>query len=131
MRNAPRRPPREAEALRAALEGARLELRAVFRALDRLRLAQHLPGELQRLMEVDADFGEALYVLDQTPAMDLDWSAMVHDTKAALVRMPSVLEALLATFDGPTRAMLEGRAEAVRGEFSPREAYRDIPVGRR
>lgn len=82
-------------------------------------------------MEVDADFAEALCVLEQVPAMDLDWAAMTRDTRAALERMPAVREAFLATFDRPTRAVLEARAEALRGELSPREAYRDIPAGRR
>ena len=51
---------------RARLEGARLDLLALFRALDRMDLA---PAEIpqrsiRQLFELDADFAEALWALD-------------------------------------------------------------------
>jgi hypothetical protein len=112
--------------LRPRLETARLELRALFRALDRMLLAQDLPAELRRLQELDADFGEALWVLDQ-PAGKFDLSAMARDTLVSLNRVPAAREALLAMFDASTRALLEARVQATRSILTPEDAYLDIP----
>src|SRR5512138_2418872 len=75
-----------AEQLRPKLEAARLELRALYRALDRMLLAQDLPVGLRRLHELDADFAEALWVLDQ-PRGRFNLSAMIDDTLASLSRL--------------------------------------------
>lgn len=115
-----------AEQLRPRLEAVRLELRALYRALDRMRLAQHLPVQLLRLQELDADFAEALWVLDQ-PVGKFDVLAMIEDTTASLNRLPAAREALLATFDAPTRAELEERAQLTRGVLAPQDAYLEIP----
>jgi hypothetical protein len=112
--------------MRPELEAARLDLRALYRALDRMRLAQHLPVGLRRLQELDADFAEALYVLDRPPSR-LDWDAMIDDTRASLKRLPALYEAFLATFDAPTRAALEERASLTRDVLSPTDAYLEIP----
>src|ERR1035438_2105964 len=55
------------EDLRVRLEVARLDLLALFRALDRLDLsAQEIPQRLLRqLLETDADYAEALGALEQ------------------------------------------------------------------
>ena len=55
--------------LRVRLETARLDLLALFRALDRMDLApSEIPQRLIRqLFELDADFVEALWALDQSP----------------------------------------------------------------
>ncbi len=112
--------------LRPRLEQARLDLRALFRALDRMLLAQDLPAELRRLQELDADFGEALWVLDQ-PSGKFDLAAMARDTLASLDRVPAAREAFLAVFDAPTRAQLGARVQATRSMLSPEDAYLDIP----
>ena len=112
--------------MRPKLEGARLELRALYRALDRMRLAQHLPVQLRRLQELDADFAEALCVLDRPPSR-LDWDAMMDDTRASLNRLAALREAFLATFDASTRAALEERASLTRGVLSLTDAYLEIP----
>ena len=72
--------------LRARLEAARLDLLALFRALDRMDLSPaEIPQVLIRqLFELDADFAEALWALDQQPG-SLDLRAMLRDTLAALV----------------------------------------------
>jgi hypothetical protein len=67
--------------LRARLEQARLDLLAPFRALDKMDL---LPSEIP---ELDADFVEALWALDQPPG-SLDFHAMLRDTRAALDQLP-------------------------------------------
>ena len=115
-----------AEQLRPRLEEARLELRALYRTLDRLRLAQQLPPGLRQLQELDADFAEALWVLDQPPGR-FDWSAMVKDTLAALARLAATRDGFLGSFDAPTRARIEDRAQATRTVLAPEDAYLDIP----
>jgi len=71
--------------LRARLEGARLDLLALFRALDRMDLTpSEIPQRLIRqLFELDADYAEALWALDQAPGT-LDVQAMLRDTQAAI-----------------------------------------------
>src|ERR1700751_5835421 len=75
--------------LRARLEAARLDLLALFRALDRMDLTPaEIPQRLIRqLFELDADYVEALWALDQ-PVGKLDWHAMLLDTLAALEQLP-------------------------------------------
>ncbi len=55
--------------LRPRLEAARLDLLALFRALDRMDLPPaEIPQRLIRqLFELDADYVEALWGLDQPP----------------------------------------------------------------
>jgi hypothetical protein len=115
-----------AEQLRPRLEAARLELRALYRSLDRMRLAQDLPAGLRRLQELDADFAEALWVLDQ-PRGRFNVSAMVDDTLASLSRLAPARAAFLASFDAATRAALEDRAQATLTVLSPTDAYLEIP----
>ena len=75
--------------LRARLENARLDLLALFRALDRMDLSPaEIPQRLIRqLFELDADYVEALWALDQ-PSAGLDLRAMLRDTLAALDQLP-------------------------------------------
>jgi hypothetical protein len=115
-----------AEQLRPRLEEARLELRALYRSLDRMRLAQELPAGLRRLQELDADFAEALWVLDQ-PRGRFNLTAMVNDTLASLSRLVPARAAFLATFDDTTCAALEDRSQATRTVLSPTDAYLEIP----
>ena len=117
---------RTAEQLRPRLEEARLELRALYRTLDRLLLAQRLPPGLRQLQELDADFAEALWVLDQPPGR-FDWSAMVNDTLAALARLAATRDGVLGSFDAATRTRIEDRAQATRAILAPEDAYLDIP----
>ena len=114
------------EELRARLEGARLDLRALYRSLDRLVPAQDLPAELGRLQELDADYAEALWVLDQ-PRGAFDLSAMMKDTVESLARLPSARKGFLALFDGPTREILEQRVQVTRDRLSPTDAYLEVP----
>jgi hypothetical protein len=110
----------------SAAGGARLELRALYRALDRMLLAQDVPAGLRRLQALDADFAEALWVLDQ-PRGRFNLSAMVDDTEASLNRLAPARAAFLASFDDATRARLEDRAQATRTVLSPTDAYLEIP----
>ncbi|MGQ0505771.1 MAG: hypothetical protein ACT4TC_10670 [Myxococcaceae bacterium] len=112
--------------MRGRLETARLELRALYRALDRLLLAQDFPDELRQLAELDADFGEALWVLDR-PRSNFDMAAMTRDTEASLARLPASTDAFLGRFDAWTRARLVERAAATRTTVQQEDAYLDIP----
>ena len=120
------KPSVRAEQLRPRLEAARLDLRALYRALDRMLLAQELPAGLRRLQELDADFAEALWVLDQ-PRGRFNLSAMIEDTLAALSRLAPARAAFLAAFDDETKAAIEERAQATRTVLSPTDAYLEIP----
>lgn len=114
------------EELRARLEGARLDLRALYRALDRLLLAQDLPVELRRLQELDADYAEALWVLDQPPGA-FDLTTMAKDTVDSLELLSSARRNFLAMFDGPTSEVLEQRVQTTRSSLSPDDAYLEVP----
>src|SRR6266487_1391925 len=91
-----RRTPEEIPAdLRARLETARLDLLALFRALDRMTLTpQQIPQRLIRqLFELDADYVEALWGLDQPPGK-LNLQIMLRDTLAALDQLPTACSRL-------------------------------------
>ena len=103
-----------------------MELLALYRALDRMLLAQDLPDELRELGELDADLAEALHVMEQ-PQGRLDYAAMVRDTLASLGRIPAAREKLLAGFDSATRDRLVERATATREVLRREEAYYEIP----
>lgn len=115
-----------AAALRPRLELARLDLRALFRALDQLRLAQNLPDEIHALLELDADFAEALCVLDQ-PARKLNWAAMTRDTLSSLEELVPSRQHLLELLPPTPRNQLLARADLVRSGLKPEDAYLLIP----
>ena len=75
---------------------------------------------------MDADFAEALHVMDLSPG-GIDVRAMLGDTEASLARVAAVRAEFLATLDGPTRKRLEARVPAVRATLVPQDAYIDIP----
>ena len=103
--------------LRARLEAARLDLLALFRALDRMDLAPaEIPQRLIRqLLELDADYAEGLWALDQPPG-NLDLRLMLRDTLAALEQLPEAA--------GRFRKNLPRRAHSVLAqlELSPPES---------
>ena len=114
--------------LRARLETARLDLLALFRALDRMDLAPaEIPQRLIRqLFALDADLAEALWALDQSPGT-LDRKAMLRDTLAALQQLPEASARFrknLPRHVHPTLAHLEA---TVRATLLPAEAYSMIP----
>jgi len=125
---APRSRPEIPNDLRMRLEAARLDLLALFRALDRMNLsAGEIPQRLlRRLFDLDADYAEALWALDQ-PAATLNRPAMLRDTLAALDRLSQACAQFrkkLPTRAHPILAQLEG---SVRNALSPNEAYNMVP----
>src|SRR5438128_125302 len=114
--------------LRARLEAARLDLLALCRALDRMDLSPaEIPQRLMRkLFELDADYVEALWALDQ-PAGSLNMRAMLRDTAAALQQLPEACTRFrknLPKRAHPTLAQLE---LTVRHGLDPAEAYNMVP----
>ena len=115
--------------LEPELEAARLELLALFRALDRLDLtADEIPqGLLRELFELDADFAEALHVLD-FPTRGLDVRAMIADTRAALRRAPVTRKRFLAELVPRAAAPLDQWIAAIRPQLTREDARHSIPT---
>ena len=114
--------------LRGRLETARLDLLALFRALDRMDLApMEIPQRLIRqLFELDADFAEALWALDQPPGA-LDLNAMLRDTMAALEQLPEASARFRKHLPPRARPVLAKLEITVRKSLLPAEAYNMVP----
>lgn len=110
------------------LEAARLDLLALFRALDRMDLApSEIPQRLIRqLFELDADFAEALWALDQ-PAGTLDLKAMLRDTLAALEQLPEASARFRMNLPRRAHPALAQLEVTVRHSLLPAEAYNMVP----
>jgi hypothetical protein len=114
--------------LRARLEAARLDLLALFRALDRMDLApSEIPQRLIRqLFELDADYAEALWALDQLPGK-LDLNAMLRDTLAALDQLPDASARFRKNLPGRAHPVLAQLEVTVRRSLLPADAYNRVP----
>ena len=114
--------------LRARLEAARLDLLALFRALDRMDLAPaEIPQRLIRqLFERDADYAEALWALDQPPGT-LDLKAMLRDTLAALEQLPETSARFRKNLPRRAHPSLAQLEVTVRHSLLPAEAYNMVP----
>ena len=104
----------------------RLNLLSLFRTLDRLHVAQDLPGELDRLFDLDADLAEALWVLDQ-PVDRFDVVAMTQDSLASMEAVPQMLVEFLETLPLGDRIRVAETLPSLRRSLSPEEAYNEIP----
>ena len=113
--------------LRARLEVARLDLLALFRALDRMDLSPaEIPQRLLRqLFELDADLAEALWALDQLEG-SLDRRAML-DTLTALDQLPSKCAQFRKQLPARAYPTLEQLEATVRKALNPKEAYNMVP----
>jgi hypothetical protein len=114
--------------LRVRLETARLDLLALFRALDRMQLRPaEIPQRLiHQLFELDADYVEALWALDQPPA-SLDLRAMLRDTLTALDQLPEACARFRTNLPRRAHAILAQLEITIRGGLDPAEAYRMVP----
>src|SRR2546425_5409746 len=114
--------------LRARLEVARLDLLALFRALDRMDLSPaEIPQRLLRqLFELDADLAEALWALDQ-PEGNFDRRAMLRDTLTALDQLPSKCAQFRKQLPARAHPTLEQLEASVRKALNPKEAYNMVP----
>ncbi len=141
------RPPLEIPGdLRARLEVARLDLLALFRALrngrgtrvsrtvDRMHLsAAEIPQRfLRQLFELDAEYAEALWALDQ-PAASLDRRTterafrMLRDTLTALEQLPKTCARFRKKLPRHALSTLTQLEMSVRLALDPREAYNMVP----
>jgi hypothetical protein len=114
--------------LRPRLETARLDLLALFRALDQMDLT---PVEIsqrliRQLFELDADYGEALWALDQ-PAESFNLKAMLRDSLAALEQLPEAVGRFRKNLPPRAHPRLEALEAAVRKNLNPKEAYIMVP----
>jgi hypothetical protein len=114
--------------LRTRLESARLDLLALFRSLDRMNLsAGQIPQRLLRhLFELDADYAEALWALDQ-PTGSLDRRAMLRDTLAALSQLPPAAARFREKLPPRSQPVLAQLELSVRKALNPAEAYNMMP----
>src|ERR1700691_6644201 len=114
--------------LRARLETARLDLLALFRALDRMHLTpQQIPQRLIRqLFELDADYVEALWGLDQPPGK-LSLTAMLCDTLAALEQLTDACSRLRSNLPPRAQPTLSRLEASIRMKLNPAEAYNMVP----
>jgi hypothetical protein len=114
--------------LRARLEAARLDLLALFRALDRMHLT---PEQIQQrlireLFELDADYVEALWGLDQPPGK-LNLRAMLRDTLAALEQLPAACCRFRKSLPLQAQPTLSELELTIRLNLNPAEAYNMVP----
>jgi hypothetical protein len=114
--------------LRARLEMARLDLLALFRALDRMDLsATEIPQRLLgQLFELDADYAEALWGLDQ-PAGRLDVGALRRDSLAALDQLPTATARFRKKLPRRAHSTLADLETSIRRMLNPKEAYSMVP----
>jgi hypothetical protein len=114
--------------LRARIEAARLDLLTLFRALDRMDLTPaEIPQRLIRqLFELDADYVEALWALDQ-PAGSLDLRAMLRDTLAALEQLSQAKARFRKNLPRRAHPALAELEATIRKSLKPSEAYSMVP----
>ena len=114
--------------LRARLENARLDLLALFRALDRMHLTPaEIPQRLLRqLFELDADYAEALWALDQVEG-SWDRRTLLRDTLNALDQLPSATARFRIQLPSRAHPTLELLEASLRPALSPKEAYSMVP----
>lgn len=114
--------------LRARREVARLDLLALFRALDRMDLSpKQIPqGLLRQLFAKDADYAEALWALDQ-PEVSVDHRALLRDTLTALDQLPSACAQFWKQLPAHAYPALEQLERTLRKKLNPKEAYNMVP----
>jgi len=114
--------------LRARLENIRLDLLALFRALDRMDLSPaEIPQRLiHQLFHLDADCAEALWALDQPPG-SLNLKAMLRDTLASLEQIPQAVARFRANLPSRAHPKLETLEASIRKTLQSKEAYNQVP----
>jgi hypothetical protein len=81
---------------------------------------------IRQLFERDADYGEALWALDQPPGT-LDRKAMLRDTPAALDRLPEVSARFRKNLPPRAHSSLSRLESVIRQRLSPTEAHNMVP----
>ena len=114
--------------LRSRLEAARLDLLALFRALDRMDLSHaEIPQRaIQQLFQLDADYAEALWALDQPPG-SLNFKAMLQQTLASLDQLSQRVTRFRKNLPTRSHPKLENLEASIRKALQHREAYNQVP----
>jgi hypothetical protein len=110
------------------LKSARIELLALFRAIDRLPLDArelHQPT-LHELFDIDGDCAEALWILDE-PSEKFDMGRMMRDTRRSLGRLAETRARLIFYLPPPRAAELEAKVQAVRATLTAQDGWHAIP----
>ena len=81
---------------------------------------------IRQLFELDADYGEALWALDQPPG-SLDLHAMLCDTLAALEQLPEACARFRTNLPRRAQSTLAQLEITVRRGLDPAEAYSMVP----
>ncbi len=91
--------------------------------LTPVEIPQRLIGQL---FELDADYVEALWALDQ-PAGSLDLRAMLRDTLAALEQLPQAQARFRKNLPHRVHSTLAQLEASIRNSLQPVEAYTMVP----
>lgn len=119
-----------ADELRPPLEAARLDLRALYRALPAcgwLKISQSSFASSKSWMPTSRK-PCSCSTGHLSPPAGVDWRLMIGDTQASLQRLPAARAAFLATFDAETRLAIEERTRRMRDALLPEEVYLEIPA---
>jgi hypothetical protein len=81
---------------------------------------------IRQLFELDADYVEALWALDQ-PSSSLDLHAMLRDTLAALDQLPEACVRFRTTLPRRAHTNLAQIEITIRRGLDPAEAYNMVP----
>jgi hypothetical protein len=81
---------------------------------------------IQQLFELDADYVEALWALDQ-PRRSLDWRAMLRDTLASLEQLPAARTQFRKYLPRRAHPTLESLEASISKNLDPGEAYNIVP----
>ena len=81
---------------------------------------------IRQLFELDADYAEALWALDQ-PLGSLNVKSMVRNTLAALDQLPAAVARFRQNLAPRAHPRLENLEASVREKLSPKEAYNQVP----
>jgi hypothetical protein len=81
---------------------------------------------IRQLFELDADYAEALWALDQPPG-SLDLNLMLRDTLAALEQLPEATARLRKNLPKRAHPTLVRLELSVRQSLLPAEAYNMVP----
>ncbi len=114
--------------LRGRLEAVRLDLLALFRALDRMNLTPaEIPQRLlPQLFELDADFAQALWACDQPPGA-VHLPATLRDILASLGHLPAATARLRNNLPSRAHSVLAQLEATVRNTLPPRKTDNMVP----
>jgi hypothetical protein len=84
---------------------------------------------IRQLIELDADYAEALWGLDQPPGK-LSLTAMLRDTLAALGQLPDACSRLRSNLPSTSHPTLSRLEASIRTNLNPAEALQYSPRAR-